>query len=69
MLKDHLSGAARNATYTSSTIQNQIIEIVSNQVREKIVAKVQAAKWFTLIADDEVTDTSNKEIESCCEVL
>ena len=63
VLGDHLAKASRNATYTSSVIQNQIIDVVSNQVRDKIIRKVKAAKWFSVIAD-EVTDVSNKEILS-----
>lgn len=48
------------ATYTSNTIQNQIVSVLANQVRGKIIRKVQPAKWYTIIAD-EVTDLSNKE--------
>ena len=63
VLGDHLAKASRNATYTSSVIQNQIIDVVSNQVRDKITRKVKAAKWFSVIAD-EVTDVSHNEILS-----
>ncbi|XP_011408029.1 PREDICTED: 52 kDa repressor of the inhibitor of the protein kinase-like, partial [Amphimedon queenslandica] len=63
LLKDHLTKAAQNATYTFSVIQNQIIDVVSNHIRNKIIRKVQAAKWFSIIAD-EVTDVSNEEIIS-----
>ena len=63
VLGDHFAKASQNATYTSSVIQNQIIDVVSNQVRDKIIRKVKAAKWFSVIAD-EVTDVSNKEILS-----
>ena len=59
-LGEHLATAPRNAMYTSSVIQNQVIDVVADQVRQKITTKVQAAKWFTVIAD-EVTDVSNKE--------
>ena len=60
ILGEHLATAPRNATYTSSVIQNQVIDVVADQVRQKIITKIQAAKWFTVIAD-EVTDVSNKE--------
>ena len=63
VLGDHLAKASRNATYTSSVIQNQIIDVVSNQVHDKIIRKVKAAKWFSVIAD-EVTDVSHNEILS-----
>ena len=52
-----------HATYTSSTIQNQMIDVLADQVRGKIIRKVHVAKWFTMIVD-EVTDASNKEILS-----
>ena len=60
VLENHLSTAAWNATYTSNTIQNQIISILADQVRQSIISSVKAAKWFSVIAD-EVTDVSNKE--------
>ncbi|CAI8047555.1 52 kDa repressor of the inhibitor of the protein kinase [Geodia barretti] len=37
-----------------------MINIVADQVRSKIVGKIEAAKWYTVISD-EVTDASNKE--------
>ena len=60
LLGQHLTTAARNATYTSSIIQNQVIDVLADQVRQKIIRKVDQAKWFSIIAD-EVTDVSNKE--------
>ena len=63
VLQDHLATGSRNATYTSPPIQNQLIDIICNQIRCKILDKVKAAKWFTVIAD-EVTDISNKELLS-----
>ena len=59
VLREHLSHAPRNATYTSPDIQNQIIDILGDYVRQKILSQVQN-QFFTLIAD-EVTDCSNKE--------
>ena len=59
-LGEHLCTAPRNATYTSSVIQNQVIDVVANQVRQQIITKVRAAKWFTVVVD-EVTDVSNEE--------
>ena len=60
VLEEHLSKADRNATYTSGNIQNQIIDVLADQVREKIVRKVKAARWY-MIVSDEVTDVSSKE--------
>ena len=57
ILADPLATAARNATYTSSGIQNEIISILADQIRHQIITKVKVARWFT----DEVTDAANKE--------
>ena len=60
ILENHLSAAAQNATYTSNTIQNQIITVLSDQVRQCIIRREVDSKWFTVIVD-EVTDVSNRE--------
>ena len=63
ILREHLATGLRNATYTSATIQNQLIDIICSQNQGKIIDKVKSAKWFTVIAV-EVTDISNKELLS-----
>ena len=60
VLEQHLSTPAWNATYTSNTIQNQIISILADQVIQSIISRVNEGKWFSVIAD-EVMDVSNKE--------
>ena len=60
VIGEHLATAARNATYTSSVIQNQLVYVLCHQIRQKILDKVKRATWYTVIAD-EVTDISNKE--------
>ena len=60
VLKEHLQRAGRNATYTSPHVQNEIINILGDQIRDKIFSKVRSSLCYTLIAD-EVTDCSNKE--------
>ena len=55
VLAELLEKGARNASYTSSCIQNQLIEILGGYVRRKILDQVQLAPWFIVIAD-EVTD-------------
>ena len=59
VLRDHLSKSSRNATYISSRIQNQILDILGSTI-VKIVQRVKDATYFTVITD-EVTDCSNKE--------
>ena len=50
VLGEHLAKAGRTFTYTYSTIQNQMIDVLADQVRGKIIRKVHVEKWFTLIA-------------------
>ena len=60
VLRDHIGQSSRNATYTSSCIQNQILDILGSTIVGEIVQRVKDATYFTIIAD-EVTDCSNKE--------
>ena len=43
VLQEHLATASRNA---SSTIQNQLIDIICNQIQRKLLDKVKTVKWF-----------------------
>ena len=60
VIGEHLATASCNAMYTSSVIQNQLVDVLSDQIRQKILDRVKRAIWYTVIAD-EVTDVSNKE--------
>ena len=60
VLRDHLAHSSKNATYTSSRIQNEILDIVGSAIARVIVQRVRDATFYTVIAD-EVTDCSNKE--------
>ena len=60
ILVEHLQSAHRNALYTSKTIQNEIIEICNNIVRETILKEIRAARCFSIMVD-EATDAANDE--------
>ena len=60
VLNDHLKEAPKNAKYTSKAIQNELINIIGDHIRSKILSEVEAAQFYSLIAD-ELTDISNKE--------
>ena len=53
-LKHHLDApSARNATYISPYIQNELIEIISYDILQKgLVEEVKEAKFFSLMADE-----------------
>ena len=59
-LAAHLRKAPLNATYTSKTIQNQMISIIGERIRDGIIQEINDARFFTILAD-EVTDCSNLE--------
>ena len=60
VLRDQRAKAPRNAMYTSPDIQNQIIDVLSDHICQKILLKVRRAQIFSMIAD-EATDCANKE--------
>lgn len=59
-LRKHLEGAARNATYVSSIIQNEIITMCNKIMLKKIVDRVNKAQCFSVLAD-ETTDVSTQQ--------
>ena len=60
VLADHLAKSPRNARYTSTTIQNELVEVIGERIRKDILAEVKKAKFYSVIAD-EVIDAGNKE--------
>ena len=49
-----------NARYSSKTIQNQIISLIGEYIRESIVQEIKEAKFFSVLCN-EVTDNANLE--------
>ena len=60
MLKSNLQQIPKNATYLSWRVQNELIEIIGNDMREKIINDVRKAVFFSVMVD-ETSDVSNKE--------
>ena len=60
ILKEHFTTFPRNATYRSKVIQNQLIEIIGEQLFEKILVEARKAPFFSILGD-EVADVSNEE--------
>ncbi len=59
-LIDNKLKAVGNAKYTSNTIQNEILECLSDMVRESIISEVKENKYFSIIVD-ETRDLKKKE--------
>ena len=60
ILRDHLQNADPRAKYTSPQIQNELIQLCSNQIVTSIVEDLQKTLYFGFIAD-EATDASTME--------
>ena len=60
ILEEHFQTCPKNATYQSKAVQNELIEICGDYLREQIIREVKVAKFFSILAD-EVADVSNKE--------
>jgi Domain of unknown function (DUF4371) len=60
VLAVHIKETAANATYLSSTSQNEMIQIVGEAIQSEVVSQVKAANVFSVLMD-ETTDVSHKE--------
>ncbi|KAI4461445.1 52 kda repressor of the inhibitor of the protein kinase-like protein-related [Holotrichia oblita] len=59
-LKSHSDNCQKNAVYTSPTIQNEIIQLCGEVIKEKIIEDCKRAKAYAVMAD-ETADISGKE--------
>jgi hypothetical protein len=65
LLKNALEGPGERNKYTSPTIQNEIIDSCNALILERVVSEVNAAKCFSVLAD-ETADISGVEQVSLC---
>ncbi|XP_030762677.1 zinc finger MYM-type protein 1-like [Sitophilus oryzae] len=59
-LKTHLEKGAKNAAYLSPQIQNEIIDLCGEVIREDIIVDIKKACAYSILAD-ESSDISGKE--------
>ena len=60
VMNKHIQTRSCNATYISWSSQNELIQAIGAVRTKKIVAEINEAKFFTLVAD-ETTDCSGAE--------
>ena len=60
VLQSYIDRASSRATYTSKTIQNEVIKTCGDHILEKLLTEVRKAGYFSIIGD-EATDSSNSE--------
>ena len=63
-LKEHITKAAKNATYWSADIQNQIIESCGDEIRDTIITRIKKSGFYVIMVD-ETTDISSTEQLIC----
>ena len=51
-LNEHLTSGPRNAKYTSKTIQNEILEIAADQIREFYRTCLKKCPHFAVMVDE-----------------
>ena len=67
VLAEHLKQSPPNSRYLSPQIQNELIELCGNQIRDNIIKECNEAKFFSVnVIADEVTDKSTTEQISIC---
>lgn len=64
-LEKHVINSAKNATYLSPDIQNEILQTCSDIIAEQIVNRVNKAECFSILGD-ETMDVSGTEQLSLC---
>lgn len=60
VLRDHFASHQRNASYSSKTVQNQLLTIIGDQIRDNIVNDVKASRFYSILAN-EVSDAAGLE--------
>ena len=60
VLEEHFKTAGKNCTYCSKTIQNELIEVCGDYIRNRLLEEIREAQFFGISAD-EVADLSNRE--------
>ena len=66
LLQSHLEKGPRNSTYTSSSTQNEIIELIYEHILSSILYRVGPTTLYSIIVDG-TTDSSN--IEQLCVLI
>ena len=60
VLKEHFSSCSKNTTYSSKTIQNELVDICAKQVVGKCMAEINDSSMFSIV-EDAAVDISNVE--------
>ena len=67
-LKEHLISGPENARYTSKTVQNEVIGVIADTIREYFRKCLEKNPHIALIAD-ETTSQGREELSVCLRLL
>ena len=60
VLENHLRTCSKNASYTSKTSQNELINCCGNYIKDILVKEIKESRFFSVLADG-ASDCSNQE--------
>ena len=64
-LEQHLRSCPKNAKYTSHRIQNEIISLCGNQIRNNIMTSIKAAGVYSVLADESADVSCTEQVAIC----
>ena len=64
-LKKHIESGPQHARYTGHSVQNELIELCGNQIRDYLLNKCIKAKWFTILADEKADVSCTEQVALC----
>lgn len=69
ILREHLTNCAKNAMYTSPSIQNEILTASASVIHKKLINKIQTAEIWTMLADGTNDNTATEQVSICARYL
>ena len=67
-LREHLTRAPKNALYTSKTIQEDLIAVIGDLIRNKLTEPLKMSEYpfYSIIADETTDKYANQEVVTVC---
>ena len=66
VLREHLEHGKKDQRYTSKTIQNELITIIADHLRVKVLEPLKKVRYYSIMADEVTDPHGNQEILSLC---
>lgn len=65
LLRSHLDGPGKRDKYTSPSVQNEIIDACYEILTGKVIAKIQAAKVYSVLTDETQDVACIEQVTNC----